>query len=293
MTTACAASTSGSLSPRPASDAFPAAAAGDEAAARATVLTFLQAYAAAPAAGVEPLVAVLDTSLRPWARMLRLQLAQFPGTQTGRVTLTSVGASVPVDLGGQTGSVQAVAVHSEITFKARPDVGKPSSYRRLFDGPVVVSRVAPGVWVVQDFVRDSDLLSNVFHAFDPPIIETSGPNVDVELESIYAGSTSRWQFDVVVRVRGTAPATLEAVSLLGPGGADASAEVTVPPALERVSAGRTVEGVIAFDPPSSTSGLILRLAFSGPRGAGAVSFPIPAPSSGASGSTPSAPPGAA
>jgi len=224
--------------------------------------------------------------------MLRLQLEQFPGTQTGSVTLTSVGASRPVDLAAQPGSLLAIAVHSEVTFEATPDVGRPSSYTRLFDG-VVVSQVAPGAWAVQDFVRDGDLLSDVFHAFDPPLVQTSGPNVSVALKSVYAGSTSRWQFDVVVRVRGTTPATLKAASLLGPAGANASAGATVPPALESVSGGRTAEGVFAFDPPSSSSGLTLRLVFSGPPGAGAVSFEIPAPSSGGAGATPSAAPGAA
>jgi hypothetical protein len=293
LTTACVPSTAESLSPRPASDALPAAAAADDAAARATVLTFLEAYAAAPTAGTKPLVSLLDPSLRPWARMLRLQLAQFPGTQTGDVTLTSVGASVPVDLGEQTGSVQAVAVHSEVTFEATPDVGKPSTYTRLFDGPVVVSRVASGTWVVQDFVRDSDLLSNVFHAFDPPTAHASGPDVAIALQSMYAGSTGRWQFDVVIRVRGNTPATLKDASLVDSAGASASADVTVPPGLERVSGGRRAEGVIAFDPPSSMTGLTLRLAFSGPPGAGVVLFPLPAPSDDGSGPSPSAATGAA
>jgi hypothetical protein len=293
MTVSCAGSTSGSLSPRPASDALPAAAAADDAAARATVLTFLEAYAAAPTAGMKPLVSVLDPSLKPWARMVRLQLAQFPGTQTGNVTLTSVGAPVPVDLGAQTGSVQAVAVHSEVTFEATPDTGKPSTYTRLFDGPVVVSRVAPGTWVVQDFVRDSDMLSSVFHAFEPPIDERSGPSVSVALQSMYAGSTGRWQFDVVVRVGGNTLATLQSASLVDSSGANASADVTVPPELERVSGGRRAEGVVAFDPPSSTRGLTLRLVFAGPRGAGPVVFPLPAPSGNGPGSSPSSAPGAA
>ena len=296
LTTACVSSATGSLTPRPASVALPAAAAADDAAARATVLTFLQAYAAVPTRGVKPLLDVIDPALRPWARMVRVQFAQFPGTQTGDLSLTSVGAMVPVDLGSQPGSVLDVAVHGEVTFRADPDAGKPLTYTRTFDGPMAVSRVAPSTWLVSDFVRDSEQLSTVFHAFDPPVVMRLGPNVAVALESMYAGTLTRWQFDVVVRVTGSAPATLEDAALVDQSGDSASANVAVPSTLARIEPGETAEGVIAFDPPSTSNGLALRLSFSGPKGAAAVSFPLPAASGasgGASGASASAEPGAA
>jgi hypothetical protein len=189
-----------------------------------------------------------------------------------------------------------VAVHGEVTFRADPDAGKPLTDTRTFDGPMAVSRVAPSTWLVSDFVRDSEQLSTVFQAFDPPVVMRSGPNVAVALESMYAGTLSRWQFDLVVRVTGSTPATLEDAALVGQSGDSASPNVAVPSTLARVDAGGSAEGVIAFDPPSTSNGLELRLTFAGPKGADDVSFSLPAApsrSGGDAGAGTSAEPGAA
>jgi hypothetical protein len=232
----------------------------DVAAARETVLAFLDAYADAPADGVERLRSlVAGPDLRSWVRWLGVQNREFDGTIDGTVELRSAAfvASIPIKkaIGAQ------VDLGASVAFHFAPADAPAFDRTRILDGPVTLLRTGLGQWKIVDVTRDGS-------SMDAGITRLQGRphvlgRVSVRLDSLFR-FVPNWQFNVVVtnRTNGTVGLDPAASALVVRGAGGAQAVTTVPSvSLAAIPPGATVEGLIAVPYQQTARGRVLTLPF--------------------------------
>jgi len=265
----------------------------DVAAARQTVLAFLDAYANAPTDGVGGLRhLVAGPDLRSWVRWLGVQNREFDGTIEGTVRLRSAAfvASIPIKqaIGAQ------VDLGASVAFHFAPADAPAFDRTRILDGPVTLLRTGLGQWKVVDVTRDGS-------SMDAGITRLRGRahilgGVSVRLDSVFR-FVPNWQFNVVVgnRTNGTIGLDPAAAALVIKAGGGAQAVSTVPSvSLASIPPGATVDGLIAVPYQQTARGRVLTLPFvSGDGTVRRFAFrlsglipPVPAPSTGAGSPSP-------
>jgi hypothetical protein len=265
----------------------------DVAAARQTVLAFLDAYANAPTRGVGPLrTLVAGPDLRSWVRWLGVQNREFDGTIDGAVQLRSAAfvSSIPIKnaIGGQ------VDLGASVAFHFAPADAPAFDRTRILDGPVTLLRTGLGQWKVVDVTRDG-------LSMDAGITRLRGRphivgGVSVRLDSVFR-FVPNWQFNVVVSNRTNATIGLDpaAAALIVRGGNGAQAVTTVPSvSLGAIAPGATVDGLIAVPYQQTARGRVLTLPFASRDGSvrrfafklSGLIPALPAPSTGAGSPSP-------
>jgi hypothetical protein len=238
-----------------------AAAALEEAAARTAAIAFLQAYVDAPSDGVDRLRKLSAArDLRRWARWLGVQNREFPGRQVGQLELSAVRGSSRVPIEERPGDlVRDIDVDATATFRLTPRMGDALVTSRSLNGPVRVVHTGPGQWLIFEFTRDGIPLTRGFEVLRPPVVDRLS-GLTVTLDSFV--SVPVWQFDLVVRLR-TAPVTLDAsdAMLVDRAGAVIARANVVTRSIATVRPTGEVQGLVTFDPLSSSHGLTLRLGF--------------------------------
>jgi hypothetical protein len=242
--------------------------------ARWAARAFVEAYAGAPAddgAGLRPLVGT--PLLRRWAGWLQVQNEGFPGAIAGDVDAVRIGPAVPFEVESVPGSAEIlreVDVRASITFAFEPRDGDPFSVTRSLDGPMRLIRGSEGDWSVLDFTRDSVPLSSQFEAVSDAGDRDAG--VTVAIAAFFAAPT--WQFGLVVQTAGPLSLGSDDVTLVDDDGGLVATAGAITTQLERIRAGATVRGLVAFEPRSSADGLFLRLAVRGSRGRSTLVIPL-------------------
>jgi hypothetical protein len=232
----------------------------DVAAARQTVLAFLDAYANAPSDGVAPLRSlVTGPDLRSWVRWLGVQNREFDGTIDGRVELRSAAFVTSIPLKHTIGA--QIDLAGSVAFRFAP-AGAPAFDRtRILDGPVTLLRTGLGEWKIVDVTRDGMSMDAGITRFDGQTHRLAG--VSVRLDSVFR-FVPNWQFNVVVTNHSSARIGLDpaATALVVRTTAGAQAVTTVPStSLATIAPGATVDGLIAVPYQDTARGSVLTLPF--------------------------------
>jgi hypothetical protein len=237
----------------------------DAAAARATALAFLSAYANAPSAGVSTLRAlVVGADLRSWVRWLGVQNREFDGTIDGTIDLRSAtfAAIVPI----RKAVVAAVDVGASVTFGYAPRDGEPFDLTRILDGPITLRREGTADWRIVDVTRDGASMDAGITRFDGQTHHLAG--VSVRLDSVFR-FVPYWQFNLVVTNDTDAIVRLDpaAAALLVRASDGPQTVMTVPSrSLGAIRPGATVEAVVDVPYRDSARGTALSLPFIGSDG---------------------------
>lgn len=266
----------------------------DIAAARATALAFLSAYADSPTKGVGELRdLVAGPDLRSWVTWLGVQNREFDGTIEGTVDLRSASftASVPI----RDGVGAQVDLSASVTFAFSPAGGDPTFERtRILDGPITLLQTGTAGWKVVDVTRDGASMAAGITRFDGQTHRLAG--VSVRLDSVFR-FVPNWQFNLVVTNASDATIALDAAgAALVVRHPDGVATIpTVPsPSLATIPPGATVNALIAVQFQDSAKGRVLSLPFVASDGRvrrfafplGGIIDPLPGPSTGEGSSAP-------
>jgi hypothetical protein len=245
----------------------------DAAAARQTVVDFVDAYAASPTAGVLPLAhLVIGPDMASWVRWLAVQHREFPGSITGSADVRDVefvGA-----LEGQAATGAQIGLSATVTFSYAPTGADPFERSRILDGPVTLVRTAAGTFRVVDLVRDGVPMSDGIQIFKHEG-QTDG-GVTVTLDSVFTFAPN-WQFNVVVANRSgrTLVADPRASGLFVTAhGTTEGSPSAVTPSLETIASGRPVDGIFAVPLQDDASGRTLSLVFHDGRRLLRFEFPL-------------------
>jgi hypothetical protein len=235
----------------------------DIAAARATVLDFLTAYAGSPSDGVGALRdLVAGPDLRSWVRWLGVQNREFDGTIDGSVDLRSATFTASVPIRSTVGA--RVDLGASVTFTFTPANGdEPFELRRILDGPLTLLRTGTAGWKVVDVTRDGVSMDAGITRFDGQTRRLAG--VSVRLDSVFR-FVPNWQFNLVVTNDTDGPIALDTTSaalvIRQPGGIQTMP--TVPsPSLATIGPGATVDALIRVRFQDSSKGRLLSLPFVG------------------------------
>jgi hypothetical protein len=242
--------------------------------ARDAARAFVEAYAAAPADAGGRLQALVGTPLlRRWAGWLQVQNEGFPGTIAGDPAGILVGPAAPFEVESVPGSgdiLRQVDLRASVTFAFAPTDGDAFDVVRSLDGPIRLIRGPGQDWSVLDFTRDGIPLTGQFEVVSDA--RDAGPGAEAAVAAFFALPT--WQFGLVIHaddVLRLSPGDLRLVD--GDGGTVATAGA-ITTQLERIPAGATVRGLVAFDARSSAEGLFLRVDLEGPNGRRALLIPL-------------------
>jgi hypothetical protein len=237
----------------------------DAAAARATALAFLSAYANAPSAGVGSLrTLVAGADLRSWVRWLGVQNREFDGRIGGEIDLRSATFVAAVPIGKAVGA--AVGVGASVTFTYAPSDGEPFDRTRILDGPITLLRAGTADWRIVDVTRDGVSMNAGITRFDGQAHHLAG--MSVRLDSVFR-FVPYWQFNVVVTNDTGVTVHLDpAAAALVVRASDGLQMVSTVPSrsLRAIRPGSTVEAVVSVPYRDSARGTALLLPFVGSDG---------------------------
>ncbi len=233
----------------------------DAAAARQTVLDFLNAYAASAddeAAVLSRVVA--GPELAAWVRWLNVQNREFIGAIFGQADLRDLeflgSLRVRRTIGAQ------LDLSASVTFQFEPVEADSFERTRILDGPVTLVKTGPADWRVLDLTRDGIPMSDGIQLFRRE--ERTLRDVTVHLDSLFM-FTPNWQFNLVVENRGDADVALgpDAFALFEqrPNGELERIDGVLTASLQLVPGRSSVEGLLAFPMQDSAEGRILALGY--------------------------------
>ncbi|HEX9122601.1 MAG TPA: hypothetical protein VF984_04475 [Actinomycetota bacterium] len=233
----------------------------DVAAARQTVLDFLQAYADAPADdGVALSGLVAGAKLGAWAQWLAVQNRDFDGTIVATVDVRSVEFVAFHPIQGRVGA--QVDLGASVTFTFDPTEGDPFRRTRILDGPVTLLRAGEADWRVVDATRDGISMDAGIELFQH--LRQRRHGVTVRLDSLFQ-FTPNWQFNVIVANHSGWPIRLDrrvgASLYTKRHGGSARRQGAITPSLVLVPDGATIQGLAAFPLQSSARGRVVALTY--------------------------------
>ena len=234
--------------------------------ARAAARRFVDAYAHAPEAGVDPLEALVRTPLlRSWVHWLGVQNDELHGKLSGDAEEIQIGPAVPFEVEGVPGSseiLRDVDVRGSVVFSVEPIDDDPFTVMRAFDGPMRLIRERDGSWSVLDFTRDQIPLSQQFEPVKG--VQAASENVRVSIACFFAAPV--WQFGLVVTAGRSVSIARHGITLIDANEAVVATAQTVTLSLRRIAAGSAVEGLVTLPVQPSADGLMLRIDLSGRSG---------------------------
>ncbi|HET7235166.1 MAG TPA: hypothetical protein VFK59_01900 [Actinomycetota bacterium] len=245
----------------------------DASAARGAVVSFVEAYRAAPEQGVLPLAGlVAGQELGAWVRWLDVQHREFDGTIEAAADVRDVEFVGTVE--ARRATAAQVGLSASVTFVFDPTDDDPIELVRVLDGPVTLIRTDLGAYRVVDLSRNGVPMSDGIEVFRDEELTQGG--VTVRLDSLFMFPPN-WQFNVVV--------TNDAGEdiLLDPSGAalfvDADegferVDGVITPSLDVVPAGGSVEGLMVFPAQDSARGRVLSLVYGTGQEALRFEFPL-------------------
>ena len=238
--------------------------------ARAAARRFVDAYARAPEAGVDPLEDLVRTPLlKGWVHWLGVQNHELRGKLSGDAGEIQIGPAVPFEVESVPGSSQIlreVDVRGSVIFSVEPVDDDPFTVTRAFDGPMRLIRERDGSWTVLDFTRDQVPLSRQFELVDG--VEAANEDVHVSIACFFAAPV--WQFGLEVTAGRAVSITRHGTTLLDANGEVVTAAQTVTRSLQRIAAGASIEGLVTLPVQPSADGLVLRIDLSSQSGEDAV-----------------------
>ncbi len=245
----------------------------DAGAARQTVLSFVDAYAAAPQDdGVGLAKFVAGPELERWVHWLGVQNAQFPGRVDG--TSDVRGADFVQTVRTKQALGANVDLSASVAFAYEPVGGDPFERVRILDGPVALIGGPPGDWRVIDFTRDGVPMTDGIQLFEDESQAADG--ITVVLDSLFM-FTPNWQFNLIVENRTGSEIRVdpEATALLvrGQGGEVRKVRGVAAPGLSVIEPATGVQSMVSYPLQASADGRVLHIVFSsGGRG---VTFDFP------------------
>jgi hypothetical protein len=256
---ACAPTTRGPNAPI-AREQFVDAPGLDAAAARQTVVSFVDAYAASPTDGVLPLARlVAGPEMAAWVRWLAVQHREFTGTITGSADVRDVEFVGSLESQAATGA--DVALSATVTFSYSPTGAAPFERSRILDGPVTLVQTSEGAYRVIDAVRDGLSMTDGIQLFNRETRTDAG--VTVTLDSLFMFQPN-WQFNIIVRNGTGRPLRVDDATsglFIRTSGSIDEAPSAITPSLESIPARTVEDGILAFPVQDSAHGHTLTLAY--------------------------------